>query len=200
VSRPYLSSPGEHLGVLIAQLRLLDFAHSVARQLIDDENALRQLELRQSVRERRNNLGLGRNCCPRLRREDGNDALAEIRMRYADDGGLVHAGERIQLFLDLLRIDVEPARNDEVFRAPDDRHPAILRHDRQVTGDEIAVGAELLLRLLGIAPVTLEDIRAFYLQHANFARRQDRAVLLRATTGNTRSCLTDSTIDAITAL
>src|SRR4051812_9197960 len=75
---------GRIVQVLIAlsQLRLLHFAHRVARHFADEHDALRQLVLRQALLER---------CAQRVlveRRagagdDDGSNALAEVRMRHA---------------------------------------------------------------------------------------------------------------------
>ena len=58
---------------------------------------------------------------------DGGDALAEIGMRHADDGALDDAGDRVDLALDLLRIDVVAAGDDEVLAAADDVDVAAAR-------------------------------------------------------------------------
>ena len=53
-----------------------------------------------------------------------DDAFAEIGMRYADDGRLGDACQRIDLLFDFLRIDVETAADDQVVLATDDRNDA----------------------------------------------------------------------------
>ncbi len=53
--------------------------------------------------------------------------LAEVAMRQADDGCLDNSGERVDLGLDLLRIDIEAAGDDEILAAAGDRDIAIMR-------------------------------------------------------------------------
>ena len=60
-------------------------------------------------------------------------------MRHADDGALDDAGERVDLALDLLRIDVVAAGDDEVLAAPDDVDVAARVDLAEVAGDEEAV-------------------------------------------------------------
>src|SRR5690606_31913512 len=94
-------------------------------------------------------------------------ALAEIRVRHAEDGALDDAGHGVDLALHFLRIDVVAAGDDEVLAAADDVDIAALVDLAEVTGDEEAVVAELGLGLLRIAPVALEDVGALDLDHAD---------------------------------
>jgi hypothetical protein len=57
----------------------------------------------------------------------------------------------VELVLDLLGIDVQPTRNDEILAAPDDRDAPVFFHHAEVAGDEIAVGAERLAGFLGMS-------------------------------------------------
>ncbi|MEI2776032.1 MAG: hypothetical protein V9G19_08685 [Tetrasphaera sp.] len=67
-------------------------------------------------------------------------AVAEIRVRHADDGGFQHAGNRVDLGLNLFGIDVVAAGDDQILAAPDDVDIAALVDTAQVAGDEEAVG------------------------------------------------------------
>ena len=88
-----------------------------------------------------------------------------------------HAGDGVDLALDLLRVDVEAAGDDEVLAAADDRDVAVVADQPEVAGDEEAVGAELGRGLLRHPPVALEDVRPLHLDHADLALRQRRAGL-----------------------
>ena len=98
-------------------------------------------------------------------------------MGHADDGGFGHRIELVDERFHLLWIDVVATGNDQIPRPPDDRQPPFGIHDAQVAGDEIAVGAEFLGGLLGLAPVALEDVLAAHLDAAHFARWQRLAPL-----------------------
>ena len=86
-------------------------------------------------------------------------------------------GDRVDLVLDFLRVDVEAAGDDEVLAPADDVDIAVVVDLAEVAGDEVAVVAELGLRLFGHPPVALEDVRALDLDHADFAARERRAGL-----------------------
>ena len=90
-------------------------------------------------------------------------------MRDADHGRLGDAGQRVDLALDLLRIDVEAAGDDQVLGAPDDRDVAARVDPSEIAGDEETVGAELGRGLVGHPPIALEDVRAADLDHAELA-------------------------------
>ena len=92
-------------------------------------------------------------------------------MRQPDHRRLADAGQRVDLVLDLFRIDVEASRNDKVLGASDDTHASVRCHGREIAGDEVAVGAEVLLGLFGIAPVSGKHVRPTHLQHARLAKR-----------------------------
>src|SRR5690606_1633093 len=99
-------------------------------------------------------------------------ALAEVGVRQTDHRALDDAGQRVDLGLHLLRIDVEAAGDDQVLAAADDVDVAVGVDHAQVAGDEVAVGAELGGGLLGLAPVAGEDVGAPALDHADLARRR----------------------------
>ncbi len=81
---------------------------------------LGQLELREALLQRLAMIAAASMLAPACAHDHRRDALAEIGMRHADDGALDHAGHRVDLGLDLLRIDVEAAGDDQVLAAPDD--------------------------------------------------------------------------------
>ena len=81
-------------------------------------------------------------------------------MRHADHRALGDAGHLVDAALDLGRVDVVAAADDQVLAAADDRDVAAVVDLADVAGLEPAVGGELLARLLGHAPVAREDVRA----------------------------------------
>src|SRR5229473_5497026 len=74
----------------IAQNILLHLAHGVARQFVDDDHPFRHLEFCKPAVQRLEHRGLI-DAGALVANHDGGDALAEIRMRYADHGGFDHA-------------------------------------------------------------------------------------------------------------
>src|SRR3546814_13581766 len=93
---------------------------------------------------------------------------------------LLHARDRVDAELDLLRIDVEAAGDDEVLGPPDDMDVAALVDRRHVSGDEEAVLAVLGGGLLRLASVAADDGGALHLQHPHRALRAGPAILLDA--------------------
>src|SRR5690606_6509205 len=61
-----------------------------------------------------------------FRYQHRDDALAEVRMRHADHGAFENPGLLVENELDLLRVDIVTAGDDEVLRPADDRDIAIL--------------------------------------------------------------------------
>ena len=100
----------------------------------------------------------------------GHADLAKVRVRHADHRAFGHAGQLVDIALDLGRIDVVAAADDQVLAAPDDGDVAVRVDFADVAGLEIAVGGELFGRFLGHAPVALEDIRPLDLDVADLAR------------------------------
>src|SRR6201996_7989906 len=105
--------------VLVAQHVLLHLAHGVARQLAHHEHALGHLELGEPAVEALEHAGLA-DIGARTTHHDSGDTLAEIGMRHADHGRFHHARHGVDLALDLLRIDVEAARDHQVLAASED--------------------------------------------------------------------------------
>src|SRR5690606_4301442 len=87
----------------------------------------------------------------------GGDAFAEVRMRHADHRAFDHARQCIDDLLDLDRVHIVAAGDDEVLVAPDDVHIAIGIDAPQVAGDEETV-TEIAGLAFGHAPVPLEYI------------------------------------------
>src|SRR3546814_10401974 len=173
----------------VAQQVLLHLAHGVARQLVHEEHLLRHLE----VGER----GLGGGL-DGLGRHLGTAAgalhhrehrLAEVGVRHADDRRLLHARDRVDAELDLLRIGVEAAGDDEVLGPPDDMDVAALVDRRHVSGDEEAVLAELGGGLLRLAPRSEEHTSELQslmrIPYAVFCLKKKRKSSIKHTTNTT---------------
>jgi hypothetical protein len=86
---------------------------------------------------------------PGLEGDEGEDLLAQLRVGPADDGGLGDGGVLVQHLLDLARVDVVAAADDEVLLAVDDEQVAVLVGVAEVAGVEPAV-LERLGRRLGL--------------------------------------------------
>src|SRR5690349_177885 len=135
--------PGER----VAQDVLLTLAHRVARQLVDEHDALRQLEPREPPAERVQDRPLIDR--PLVRRplirahDDRRDGFAEISMRNADDSRFEDSRYGVDLVLDLFRVDVEAPGDHEVLAAPKNMQIAALADPAEIAGDEEAVTAKL---------------------------------------------------------
>ena len=166
----------EQIAVAFAQFRLLDLAHDVLRDRFDEEQRLGRLVTGQFA------LGLGDDGVgverhPRLGRRDRDDAFAEIRVRHADDRRFGDAGDAVEHAFDFLGIDVEAARYDQILRAADDVDVAARVDHADVAGLEESVGAKRFGGLLGLAPITREDVRPAHLDVADRAVGEHRAVV-----------------------
>ena len=93
----------------------------------------------------------------RLERHGGTDLLAELVVRDTDHGSLGDRRVLIQDFLNLARIDVEPAADDHVLLPVDNVEVAILVDSAEVTGAEPAAG-DRRSRRLRLTPVPLHDV------------------------------------------
>ena len=98
-------------------------------------------------------------------------------MGHADHRALDDPGQAVDLALHFLGIDVEAAADDQVLAAAQDMDIAARVDHAEIAGDEEAIGAELGLRLLRIAPIALEDVGALDLDHAGLAQRKLGAAL-----------------------
>ncbi len=85
--------------------------------LINKTNVQEQqlIKLGEPLAEQLDDVALAWRLLARQGSDDGDDALAEIGVRHADHGRLVDAGQAVELFLDLLGIDVEPTGDDQVL-------------------------------------------------------------------------------------
>src|SRR6185369_1258546 len=154
--------------MLLAQKVLLHFSHAIARKFIHDKTALWNLEVGQFRFQPGNDL-----LTVQLSTEFGNDHrhpdFAEIGMRHAHQCALGHARNLVDVALDLSRIHVVAAADDQVLAAPDDRHVTERVDLAYVAGLEPAVAREFFLGLFGHAPIAFEDIRAGDLDAADLA-------------------------------
>src|SRR5439155_26530430 len=140
-----------------AQLRLLDLAHAVAGNLVDEADGLRHFEAREALAAVREELVLGRVA---IDDDEGDPDLAPAIVRDADDGAVPHGPVLVEDGLDLGRIDVLAARDEHVLEAALDPVAAVLSHLRDVAGAQPAVGGEGLPRRRLVSPVAREDVRA----------------------------------------
>src|SRR5215210_2852925 len=106
-----------------------------------------------------------------LEGDGGRDLLAELVVWHADHRHLGHRGVLVEHLLDLARVDVVAAADDQVLLAVDDEEVAVLVHAGHVAGVEPAA-AHAVLRGLGPAPVALHDVVAADDDLADLARRQ----------------------------
>ncbi len=112
------------------------------------------------------------------------DGLAAVAVGHADDDGVRDAGHRQQHLLDLGRVDVEPARDDELLLAVDDGEEPVGVHDDDVAGEHVAVVGEHARPTSSQPPVAGEDLRARDGELARLARRHlDGRVVLRRRRG-----------------
>ena len=152
----------------------MHLAHRVARQVRHHNGRLGLLEPRQIARD-------GRQGCVRVNQahQHREHRLAEIGVRQADHGAFGDAGDGVQQHLDLFGIDVVTAGDDQILGAADDGDIAVCVDLPQITGDEPAVGAQILGGFVGHLPVAGKDVRAAHLDHAihqpQFHPRQRKA-------------------------
>ena len=95
----------------------------------------------------------------RLQRHSGADLLAQIRMRDADHGHLGDGRVLVQHLLDLPRVHVVAAPDDQVLLPVDDVVVAVGVHPGHVAGAEPSVG-DRLGGGLGLVPVALHHVVA----------------------------------------
>src|SRR6202043_2231440 len=146
---------------------LLQLAEGVARQGVEEADLVRDLEggeLTLAVREQGGRLEGG------LGDQVGDRDLAPFGVRAADDGGLADPGEGEERLLDLARVDVEAAGDDQLVAAAEPREwarPRIL--PGEVAGAEPAAAGGVLDEarggLLRRLPIAAEDVGAAH-QHA----------------------------------
>src|SRR3954453_23601015 len=133
-------------------------AHPVDGQLVERDDALRALVRRQplaGVRDERVAVEVAG------RHDERDDLLAPALGRHAGDRDLGDGRMVLERRLDLPGINVEPAADDELLRAPGDLEAAVPVVDpAEVAGAEPAVAGQRLRRRLGPVPVAVEDLRA----------------------------------------
>src|SRR5659263_285624 len=93
----------------------------------------------------------------RLERYKGHDLFAEPLVRAADDGGLGDGGVGVEDLLDLARVDVVAAADDQILLPVDDEQEVLVVLIAQVAGVEPAA-AERLLGLRRLLVVPLGDV------------------------------------------
>src|SRR5690606_3541290 len=108
--------------------------------------------------------------------DHGGDLLAPVRVGDAEDDRLRDAGVAGDRGLDLARIDVLPAADDEVLEAAGDGDVAALVHDADVAGVQPAVGVDGLRGRVGQVVVAEHDLVAAGADLARLPDGQRRAV------------------------
>ena len=101
----------------------------------------------------------------------GGDDLAPLVRRRADDGGVDHRRMRAQDVLDLARVHVVAAADDQLLRPSDDAEVAVGVELADVAGAEPAVGGERLGVGVGPVEVAGEHVRAPHLDLVRCLRR-----------------------------
>src|SRR6056297_318883 len=171
---PKGSGPGKQVAVAIPKNVLLDLAHGISRQFVDEEQCAGMFVARQRSAEfGRYRLAVG--WAITLRHDESDGGLAEILVGHTDDGGLEDPRLGVQNQFDLLGVDVVAAGNDQVLVASDNPEVAVCVERAEITGDEEAVLTELGRRLFRHFPVALEDVRAPDLDLPDVARRKGPA-------------------------
>src|SRR3954462_13629221 len=102
---------------------------------------------------------VGGDVLPLLEDHGGADLLAHRLVGHADHRGLEHALVLVEDLLDLARVDVVAAADDQLLLAVDDEEVAVLVDLAHVAGVEPAVD-DPLVGFLGLVPVALHDVVA----------------------------------------
>src|SRR5918997_5477275 len=105
------------------------------------------------------------------------DLLAHGLVRHADDRGLEHALVLVEDLLDLARVDVVAAADDQLLLADHDEEVAVLVDLGHVARVEPAVVHDLVRGVLAV-PVALHDVVALYDDLADLALRDIVAVVV----------------------
>ena len=123
-----------------------DLPHPVARKLLERDHALRALVGREplaAVRDQRVGVEVARGD------DERHDLLAPALGGHARDRHLPDRRMVLEGGLDLARVDVEPARDDQLLAAAGDLEAAVAGVDpAEVAGAEPAVAGERLVRRL----------------------------------------------------
>ncbi len=107
----------------------------------------------------------------RLADDPGSDAAAPLRVGNADDGGFRDGGMRFQHHLDLARIDVEAAADDDVVAAIDERQVPASVEAPEVAGVQPAVDQRRRGRGR-VAPILPHQLRPVDGDRPDLARRE----------------------------
>src|SRR5664280_2124936 len=126
------------------------------RQLVDDADLAWVLVRRHLLFAVDDHL-VRRRTRSRLERYKGHDLFAEPLVRAADDGGLGDGGVGVEDLLDLARVDVVAAADDQILLPVDDEQEVLVVLIAQVAGVEPAA-AERLLGLRRLLVVPLGDV------------------------------------------
>jgi len=102
------------LGEPFAQFALQDLAIIALRQFFDEEVLLRTLEPRNIVQTDPIEF-VPLHTLARFGHDESNHVFAPVGMRSTDNRYLKNCGVEQENLLDLSRLDVHPARDDQVF-------------------------------------------------------------------------------------
>src|SRR6478752_2943784 len=107
----------------------------------------------------------------RLERDRRADLLAERLVRYAYHRRLRYGGVLVEDFLDLARVHVEPAADDQLLHPVHDEEIAVLVDPADIATAEPAVRRDRRGRRIRQIPVALHDVVTADLDLATFAGR-----------------------------
>src|SRR6266508_5309327 len=137
--------------IALPQLGLEDFSVIVLRQAVDEYVVLRTLEPRDMRQAERVELRRAR-----LADHVGDHDLAPFAVGPPDHRGLAHLGVLQQHLLDLARIDIGAARDDQVLGAVLEREIAVGIEDADIAGVQPAAAQGLCTRIR-VFPVAGHD-------------------------------------------
>src|SRR5919206_3566211 len=124
--------------------------HPVHRQLVGGHHPLRALVRRQplaAVGDER----LAVEAVAALGDDEGHDLLAPALRRHAGHRDAPDRGVLLEHHLDLARVDVQPAADDQLLAAPGDLQAAVLRVEPpEVAGAKPAVAGQRICARLGV--------------------------------------------------
>src|SRR5215469_1136480 len=135
-----------------------DLAGRSFRELVHEPEAPRVLVSGDPLLRERDELRRGR-AGTRLERDSGANLFPELRMGQPDHGDLRDGRMLVQDFLDLTRVHVVTAPDDEVLLAVDNVVVAVLVYPRHVSSAEPAV-FDRLRGGIGLPPVALHHVVA----------------------------------------
>src|SRR3954447_18160397 len=139
-------------------LPLEDLARRPLGQLVDEPDLARVLVAGDLLLDVLAQLVLG-DVLTILQRDRGADLFPQLGVRHAEHGGLGHRGMLVEDLLDLARVDVVAAADDQLLLAVDDEEVAVLVDLGHVATVEPAV-LDRVLGGVGLVPVALHDVVA----------------------------------------